>query len=224
MKNKNNKSKKDHIVLNIEANDEIAPKKFKKLKIEPSGNFLIDLYHRVNNYLISLSGIKPKDKATFFHLLSVMINAGIPVIKSLKSLKMQLANNAVFSSVLSTMLEDIQGGKSLSESMAEFPNIFVDAEIGMIRAGEASGQLYSVLENLATDAEKAYSIKSKVKAAMMYPIVILLLLVAVVVAMMVWVVPKLTDLFDASQNENITLYVLYRSLHVYCSMYFRYSL
>ena len=201
MINKNQKPEKDHIVLNIESSDEEAPIDVKKLKVEPSGNFLIDLYHRLNNYFISLSGIKPKDKATFFHLLAVMINAGIPMLKSLKSLKLQLADNAVFSSVLGTMIEEIQGGKSLSESMAEFPNIYSDAEIGMIRSGEATGRLSGVLENLAADAEKAYSIKNKVKSAMMYPIVILLLLVAVIVAMMLWVVPKLTDLFAATGSE-----------------------
>ncbi len=205
MINKNQKPEEEHIVLNIESSDEEAPIDVKKLKVEPSGNFLIDLYHRLNNYFISLSGIKPKDKATFFHLLAVMINAGIPMLKSLKSLRLQLANNAVFSSVLGSMVEEIQGGKSLSESMAEFPHIYSDAEIGMIRSGEATGRLSGVLENLAADAEKAYSIKSKVKSAMMYPVVILLLLVAVIVAMMLWVVPKLTDLFAATGSELPTL-------------------
>jgi len=202
---KNKKSTKDHIVLNIEASDEVVPKKIKKLKVEPSGNFLIDLYHRVNNYLISLSGVKPKDKATFFHLLSVMINSGIPMLKSLKSLGLQLSNKSVLNSVINTMVEDIQSGKSLSEAMSVFLNVFTDAEIGMVRSGEASGQLDRVLENLAADAEKAYSIKNKVKAAMMYPIVILFLLVAVVVAMMVWVIPKLTELFAATGSELPTL-------------------
>ena len=201
---KNNKPEKDHIVLNIEADEEaIKPKK--TLKVVSSGNIFVDTYNKLNNYLISLSGVKPKDKATFFHLLSVMINSGIPMLKSLKSLSLQLSGNVVFQSVITSLVEDIQGGKSLSEAMFEFQNVFDDAEIGMIRSGEATGRLASVLENLAKDAEKAYLIKSKVKSAMMYPIVILLLLVAVVVAMMVFVIPKLKDLFDATGGELPTI-------------------
>ena len=202
MTNNDLQPEKDHIVLNIETTEEDEiPQKESTIKAESTGNIFVDTFNKLNNYLISLSGVKPKDKATFFHLLAVMINSGIPMLKSLESLKLQLANNAVFCSVLETMVEEIKGGKSLSESMASFAKVFTDAEIGMIRSGEASGQLAGVLENLADDAEKAYSIKNKVKSAMMYPIVILLLLVAVIVAMMVWVVPKLTDLFAATGGE-----------------------
>lgn len=158
---------------------------------------IIGLYNRLNKALMSRSSVKTKDKATTFHLLSVMINAGIPMVRALKSLYSQMDKNPRMQMVLSALALKIEEGGSLSVAMADFRDVFSDAEISMIESGEESGQLSRVLETLALDTEKAYMIKSKVKSALMYPIIVFLMLIAVMAAMMIYVVPKLTVLFES---------------------------
>lgn len=157
-------------------------------------------YKKVNFFLVSHSKIKIESKANFFHLLSVMINAGIPMVRALRSLAVQ-EKNAKMVMVIHSMADQIEGGKSLSESALSYSDVFLDQEIGMIRSGEASGQLGRVLESLAHDLEKSYSIQKKVKSAMIYPMMIFLLLIAVVAAMLIFVIPKLTTLFSSNQLE-----------------------
>ena len=195
---------KDSVVLNIQEDQSssgvLLPKKGKE-EFVSTGNFFVDTYRKVNLYLLSKSGVKAKDKATFFHLLAVMINAGVPMVRSLKSLELQLDKNPHLKGIVGHLSLEIEGGSSLSESMLKHPQIFGEAEIGMVQSGEASGQLSRVLENLSKDTEKAYQIKSKVKSAMTYPIVIFSLLIVVIVAMMVYVVPRLTELFETVEGE-----------------------
>ena len=80
--------------------------------------------------------------------------------------------------------------------MAQFPNIFDESYIGMIRSGEASGQLNNVLLDLANDVEKSAMVQRKVKGALMYPLFIFIILIGVIVSMMVFVVPKIADAFS----------------------------
>ncbi len=189
---------KDHTVLNIqESKTEGVELDKDDSKDKKSGS----LFERINNYFISKSSVKVKDKANFFHLLGVMINSGIPMVRALQSLVAQLEKTPRLRMVVEQLAKDIEGGGSLSKGMMKFDKIFAESEIGMIQSGEAAGQLTQVLENLAKDAEKAFSIKSKVKSAMIYPIVIFLLLIAVIVAMMVLVIPKLTELFASTGSE-----------------------
>ncbi len=194
---------KDSLVLNIQDDQSggVVLTKDKRNQFTPTGNFFKDTYQKFNLFFLSRGSVKQKDKATFFHLLSVMINAGVPMVKSLRSLELQLSENPQLQLVVQDLGASIEDGNSLSESMLSHPKVFSEAEMGMVQAGEASGQLSRVLENLAQDAEKAYQIKSKVKSAMTYPIVIFCLLILVIVAMMVFVIPRLTDLFETVEGE-----------------------
>ncbi len=193
---------KDRIILNIQEDKSTGVVLDRSgEKNVSSGNLLVDWYNKVNRYFAEHSSVKVREKAVFFHLLSVMINAGIPMVGALKSLVGQMEKSPRLQMILKEIAENIESGESLSGSMLSYPNVFSDPEIGMVESGEASGQLNGVLENLAKDAEKAYSIKAKVKSAMMYPIVILVLLVGVIVAMMVLVIPKLKELFASTKGE-----------------------
>lgn len=194
---------KDRIVLNIqeEKSSAIVLDKSGLGKGVSTGNPILDWYNKVNSYFLQHSSVKVKDKATFFHLLSVMINAGIPMVMSLKSLVAQMSTSPRLQMVVKDLAEKIEAGDSLSVSMVPYPEVFSEPEIGMVESGEASGQLSRVLENLASDAEKAYSIKSKVKSAMIYPVVIFTLLLVVVSGLMVFVIPKLKELFAAAKGD-----------------------
>jgi len=162
---------------------------------------VIDTYRRFNEFMVDQQKVKLQDKAVMFRLLSVMLNAGLPLIKSLDTLGVQSEKNPKLSKVLFAMARSIEGGQSLSESMEEFPTVFSDADVGVIKAGEAGGQLNKTLKGVAVDLEKSASIASKIKGAMIYPTVIMGLLVMAMVLMMIMVVPQLTGLFTQSGIE-----------------------
>lgn len=186
---------KTPFILNIQEEKEQAVILERETEELKQGGFLSRVFKKINYYFIAHATIKLKDKATFFHLLSVMINSGIPMIKALKSLVAQMQKSGRLQIVIEELVMAINRGSSLSEAMLLYPNIFSEAEIGMVQSGEASGQLDVVLESIAQDTEKSYEIRAKVKSAMIYPTVIFSLLVLVIVAMMVFVIPKMEELF-----------------------------
>ncbi len=189
--------KEDKVVLNIqeEKHEAVVLDKKQNRRDIYTGNVLIDTYRKINNYFVEHSSVKPQKKAQFFHLLSVMVNSGIPMIKSLNSLALQTEDSLKLKYVITDLVSAVENGQSLSSALKDHPDVFTEQEIGMVQAGEASGQLSRVLDNLSKDSEKAYQIKSKIKSAMMYPIVILFLLVAVVAVLMIYVIPQLKSLF-----------------------------
>jgi type IV pilus assembly protein PilC len=166
-----------------------------------TGNPIIDFYGRINGYFVDHTKIKIKDKATVFRLLAVMINAGLSIIKSLKTLASQNEKIPRLSKTLLQMADAIEGGKSLSGAMEQYPEIFSEAEIGMVHAGEASGQLNKTLRDLAEDVEKSASLMGKIKGALVYPIAIMGLVVVVVFVMMIVVVPQLSKLFSQTGHD-----------------------
>ena len=165
-----------------------------------TGNRLVDFYNKINQFLIDHSKVTIREKATFYRLLSVMLNAGIPLVKSLNTLGVQNDKNQRLASLLFDMAKAIEGGRSLSDAMGDNADIFLEAEIGVVKAGEASGQLNKTLKSLASEIEKTASITNKIKGALVYPTVIMCLLVAVIFLMMIMVVPQISKLFTQTGN------------------------
>ncbi|MEK7524191.1 MAG: type II secretion system F family protein [Patescibacteria group bacterium] len=155
---------------------------------------------RVDEFVQSIGKPTPKDKAAFFRLMAIMINAGIPLIKSLDTIAEQTFNRKLKNAVIE-IARAIEKGGTLSASMAFYPNIFSEAHIGMVRSGEASGQLNQILKQLAVEVEKSAAIIRKVKGAMMYPAFIVIVMILVVIAMMIFVVPKISEIFSQSGNK-----------------------
>lgn len=163
-----------------------------------TGNPFLDFFYRANDWLVSHSAVGVKDLAAFFRLLAVMINAGVPLIKSLETLAAQTADSPKLSRIVAEIGERVEQGKSLSDAMALHLDVFDNSQIGMVRSGEATGQLNTVLSGLADRLEKNASIRSQVTGALIYPFVIVGLLIVVIVVMMVVVIPKMTEFFTQS--------------------------
>ncbi len=163
-----------------------------------TGNPILDFFYRINDWLVAHSKVTVKDLAGFFRLLAVMINAGVPLIKSLETLSAQSAQNPKLARIISEISQKIEQGKSLSDAMSMYKDVFDDSQIGMTKSGEATGQLNQVLTGLADRLEKNASIGAKVKGALIYPMVIVTLLITVVFVMMIVVVPKMTEFFTQS--------------------------
>lgn len=194
------------IVLNIGETEEeqgfIRLKKNKRpLYYKVTGNKLVDTYNRINAWLLDNAKIKVKDKATFFNLLAVMLNAGLPLVKSLDSLAIQTQKNVRFSRIIFELARSVEHGGSLSKAMRNYSDVFTTTELGMIEAGEVSGQLNNVLENLAKSAEKSSEIQAKVRGALLYPAFVTLLLVAVIGVMFIYIVPKMKEFFSTADQQ-----------------------
>ncbi|OIP81129.1 hypothetical protein COW94_00225 [Candidatus Peregrinibacteria bacterium CG22_combo_CG10-13_8_21_14_all_44_10] len=168
--------------------------------VSSSGNVLVDLYSKLNMYLQSMNKIKIADKVTFFELLSVMINAGVPLVRALYVLSDQV-QNVKLRLIIRDMAKKVEKGTKLSDTMNNFPKVFGEAEVGMVRSGEATGKLNKVLRQIADQTQKSASLLSKVKGAMIYPAAIICIMIGALIVMLVVVVPKISDIFSQSETE-----------------------
>ncbi len=143
---------------------------------------------------------KPKvgteDIAIFTRQLSTMISAGIPLMESLDVLAQQQQDKG-FKLVLNQIVEDVRGGEDFSSALEKHPNLFTRIYVNMARAGEASGNLDTVLTRLAEYMESAEQLKREIKSAMTYPVISLFLIVAIAGALMIFIVPKFKTIFDS---------------------------
>ncbi len=155
----------------------------------------------INEWVVlTFTKITLREKVMFFQLLSVMINAGVPIIRALYVLSEQM-NNLKLKKVIRELALEMEEGQTLSACMEKFGDTFSEAERGMIASGEASGNLNQILKDIAKQAEKSAMIIAKVKGAMIYPVSILTVMFICVFLMLTLVVPKLTALFTEGGKE-----------------------
>lgn len=160
----------------------------------------VNLFVRLNELVIGWTSISLREKVTFYQLLATMINAGMPIIRSLYVLSEQM-NNLKLKRVIRQLALEMEDGKSLSVAMEKFGSVFSSAERGMIASGEMSGTLNDILKDIAKQEEKSSAILSKVKGAMVYPCAILIIMFVCLFLILTMVVPKLTDLFTSTNHE-----------------------
>ena len=151
-----------------------------------------------------LSRVDLREKIIFSRNLATMIQAGLPLSRALQIFLKQ-TQNPKFREVLRSIIDDINKGNALSDAMQKFPKIFEPVFISMVRAGEESGGLVDALNVVGGQMEKTYTLKKKVKGAMMYPAIVLLVMIAVGVLMMIYVVPGLAASFEEVGAELPTL-------------------
>lgn len=154
------------------------------------GNSIIE---RLNDFMVDHSKVKVKEKSYFFHMLAVMVDAGIPVVQALKAYASRTKNER-FARVLDTIAYNSEHGFSLSDSMSRFSDVFTEVEIGVIKSGEAVGKLGPMLFKLSDQVGRAHELRMKLWSASFYPMAVLATLLLVAVAMLVWVFPTLLNL------------------------------
>jgi type IV pilus assembly protein PilC len=136
-----------------------------------------------------------KDRIIFTNQLAIMIKAGLPLVEALQALKEQ-TENPVFIKAIAEITDEVRGGQALSIALSHHPKIFPELYIAVTASGEKSGKLDVDLERLSDQLQKDYDLITKVKGAITYPIVIVTALIGVVIMMLVYVVPKMKDIFD----------------------------
>ena len=149
---------------------------------------------------INLGRVKNKDIVIFSRQLSVMVSATVPIVQSLKILAQQTVN-PIFIENIMEMANDVDGGMKLSSAMAKCPKVFSRFFVAMVKSGETSGKLDEVLQYLADQMEKDYDLISRIKGAMIYPVFIIFGMIVVGFLMMVFVVPKMTQMLIESGAE-----------------------
>src|SRR2546425_3284057 len=138
--------------------------------------------------------VKPKILMIFTRQLATLIDSGLPLLRSLNVLAKQ-ERDPVLKNTINKLADSVQGGSTFSESLAQYPIIFNDLYVNMVKAGEVGGVLELVLTRLAEFQEKAAKIKNKVAAAMVYPLIVMTMAVTIMGFLLVFIVPKFEAIF-----------------------------
>lgn len=139
--------------------------------------------------------IKTKDKVLFARQLSTLINAGLPLTQSLRTVQEQVENKQ-FSLIISEVISDVEGGTSFGKALEKHPKVFNTVFTSLIAAGETSGTLDQALERIATQQEKDAEVISKVRGALVYPLIVVVVIMGVVVFMLTTVLPQVELLYE----------------------------
>lgn len=140
------------------------------------------------------SGVPSNEIVAFTRQLSTMISAGLPLTDSLVILEKQ-TKSANFAKIISEVVADVEGGMSLSAALSKHRMAFDIIYVKLIEAGETGGVLDKILAKLADTLEKDKDFKSKTKGAFVYPAIVILVMFVVMTIMMIFVIPKLTNLY-----------------------------
>ena len=148
--------------------------------------------------------VKPKSLMIFTRQLATLIDAGLPLLRSLTVLEKQ-EPHVVLRATVAALADNVQGGSTFSESLAQHPKIFNKLYVNMVKAGELGGVLEIVLNRLAEYQEKAQKLKNKIVSAMVYPVIVMFIAVAILVFLMIFIVPKFEEMFANTEQELPTI-------------------
>ena len=141
------------------------------------------------------SKISVKEKALFANKLSAMVDAGVPIMRSLDLMRRQ-QKSALFRRALTAMTDEVNQGGSLGSAMRSWPKVFDNLSIAMVEAGEAGGVLDETLKRLAKLLEENARLQNQLKAAMGYPVTVLVIAILVFLGMTIFLIPTFADIFD----------------------------
>jgi type IV pilus assembly protein PilC len=144
--------------------------------------------------------VKGKDLQVFTRQFATLINAGIPVVDSLKILSQGL-RPGLLKDASSRVKVSIEGGKRLAESMSQVPSVFDRLYVNMIQAGEEAGILDGILQRLAAYMEKSEKLKGQVRGALVYPVVIMIFAFIVIMGILVFIIPKFQEFYSSAGKE-----------------------
>ncbi len=135
-----------------------------------------------------------KDISIFCRQFATMINAGVSLIRCLDVLEQQ-SSNPTLKEMIRDIQKEVEGGATLSRSLAKFPRVFSELAVGLVRAGEIGGVLDETLDRLADFMEKDLELRQKIKSAMTYPVLVLFVAVGIVTFLVMFILPKFMQMF-----------------------------
>jgi type IV pilus assembly protein PilC len=138
--------------------------------------------------------VSTKQRVIFSRQLSTLINAGLPLVQSLNTVSEQISNKTL-KAIIGSVISDVESGSSFAAALAKYPRVFDSVYISLVAAGETSGTLDKSLERLADQQEKDADIVSKVRGALIYPLIVIMVLIGVVIFMMTTVLPQVESFY-----------------------------
>jgi len=164
----------------------------------------ITLHGETNNLLTNFRNrVKTKDKILFTRQLATLINAGLPLSQSLRTVAEQ-TDSKPLRVVIDQVIGEVEGGSSLSNAFGQHPRVFNAVYVNLVAAGESSGTLDETLERLAAQQEKDAAITSKIRGALTYPIIVVVVIVGVLIFMLTTVLPQIATLYN-DLNKDLPL-------------------
>jgi len=133
-------------------------------------------------------------------MFAVMIGSGVPLVRCLSILQAQM-ENPTFSKIIGQIRSEVEGGSTFSQALSRHPKAFDNLFVNLVKAGEAGGILDKILNRLSGYLEKSEELKSKVKGALTYPVVVLSIAVLVVIALIMFVLPQFKSIFQSMNVE-----------------------
>lgn len=147
--------------------------------------------------------VKNRDIVIMTRQFATMVNAGLPLVQALDILVKQ-SESDVLRQGLEAVLHDVESGNTLADALAEHPKIFTGLYVNMVAAGETGGILDTIMNRLAVFLEKSEALARKVKAAMIYPVVISVVAVGAIIILLLFVIPTFQEMF-ASFDQALPL-------------------
>jgi len=138
--------------------------------------------------------IRARELPVFSRMMAAMLDSGIPLVQALAALEEQTTSKP-FRSIIAGLRMKIEAGSDLSEALKEYPEVFDELYVSMMRAGEAGGLLAEIAGRIAKYLESSVRLRQKIKSAMMYPTVVLVLALGIATAMIVWLIPVFADIY-----------------------------
>lgn len=176
-------------------NIQIARLRLKARKIDP-------IYIKEKPLVPFFSGggkVNSKTILFFTRQLAFLLNSGVSLIQSLE-MCVSTSDNEYFKSVLRSILKQLEAGKSLSQCLRSRPDVFSGFYVNMVVCAEETGLLDQVLSDLANYMEKAHAIQTRVKSAMMYPVIVLIISFSIITGIIIFVVPQFESLYAGSKE------------------------
>ncbi|MFM1931436.1 MAG: hypothetical protein RL226_739 [Bacteroidota bacterium] len=149
--------------------------------------------------LKKIKKIPARDVIVFTKKLETMVRSGLPILETIAMLNEQTENPSL-NFVVSQIYQDLESGTPLSDAFSKHPTVFDNVYINMLKAGESSGKIDLFMSRLVVGMEKAEKIKTDVKGALTYPVILLVVAIAVISVMMISVVPVFQDMFTTVEG------------------------
>ena len=189
-----------------------------EMRLKRTGLDLINGKIAKKNRLATGTTVTRRELITFFFNMEQLTNAGVPLLECLADLRDTLSN-PLLREVVANLIENIEGGMSLSQAMSEHPRVFEKVFVSLIRAGEKSGKLQEVFLHLTDTLKWEDEMASQSKQVLIYPAVVLLVVTGVAFFLMIYLVPQLTGFI---QNMGQTLPVHTKALLFVSSIFVQY--
>ena len=179
-------------------------------KLREMGFFITNLHRKqqavpLGDYIAQFKGIGLKDLAVFSRQFATMVNAGLSLVRTLSILEEQTTQKQL-RAVIAEVRTDIEGGATLSASLAKHPKAFSNLYVNMVKAGEAGGVLDDVLVRLAAFLEKEVALRAKIKSATTYPILLATAAIGALLFMTVVIIPQFATFFkELGSNSALPL-------------------